>query len=83
MELFRCPVCGAPLTRGARVLVCPKRHSFDLAAEGYAHLLPAAQIDVYKRQVPPLKRTPRGRAGAEHGSARVWRRGGESREVDL
>ena len=30
--------------------------------------------------VPPLKRTPRGRAGAEHGSARVWRRGGESRE---
>ncbi|WP_341465488.1 putative RNA methyltransferase [Ruthenibacterium lactatiformans] len=44
MELFRCPVCGAPLTRGARVLVCPKRHSFDLAAEGYAHLLPAAQM---------------------------------------
>lgn len=44
MELFRCPLCGAPLTRGARVLVCPKRHSFDLAAEGYAHLLPAAQM---------------------------------------
>ena len=46
MELFRCPVCGAPLTRGARVLVCPKRHGFDLAAEGYAHLLPAATISL-------------------------------------
>ena len=23
-------MCGAPLTRGARVLVCPKRHSLDV-----------------------------------------------------
>lgn len=44
MELFRCPVCGAALTRWPHALACPKRHSFDLAAEGYAHLLPAAQM---------------------------------------
>lgn len=67
MELFRCPVCGAPLTRGARVLVCPKRHSFDLAAEGYAHLLPAAQMHAKipgdSREMVAARRRFRIRAG--------------------
>lgn len=36
---FCCPVCGAALTRQGGALQCPARHSFDLAARGYAHLL--------------------------------------------
>ena len=44
MEIFCCPVCGAPLTRTPRTLACPNRHSFDIAAEGYAHLLPASRM---------------------------------------
>lgn len=41
MSLFICPVCGEPLTRGDRAYACRSGHSFDLAREGYAHLLPA------------------------------------------
>lgn len=43
MSLFRCPVCGAPLERGERAYTCPDRHSYDLAKEGYAYLLPPNQ----------------------------------------
>lgn len=41
MSLFRCPLCAAPLTRGEHAYTCPAGHSFDLAAAGYTHLLPA------------------------------------------
>lgn len=37
---LRCPVCAGPLLLVGRSLRCPKGHSFDLAREGYAHLLP-------------------------------------------
>ncbi|MET8906711.1 putative RNA methyltransferase [Micromonospora sp. NPDC004551] len=40
---LRCPVCGEPLaetTAGtARALHCPRRHSFDVARQGYVNLL--------------------------------------------
>ncbi|MCI2055618.1 MAG: methyltransferase domain-containing protein [Oscillibacter sp.] len=42
-SLFRCPICGQSLERGERTLVCPSRHSYDLAREGYAYLLPVNQ----------------------------------------
>ena len=42
-SLFRCPNCAAPLTREERRYLCPAGHSFDLAAAGYTHLLPANQ----------------------------------------
>jgi 23S rRNA (guanine745-N1)-methyltransferase len=37
---LRCPVCGAELTLGQNSLRCPARHSFDVAKQGYANLLP-------------------------------------------
>ena len=40
-SLFRCPLCSAPLSRGEHAYLCPKGHSFDIAAAGYTHLLPA------------------------------------------
>lgn len=40
MSLFRCPVCGAPLARGEGAYTCSSGHSYDLAKEGYAYLLP-------------------------------------------
>ena len=43
MSLFCCPVCGAPLERGERAYACPAGHSYDLAREGYAYLLPPNQ----------------------------------------
>ena len=38
--MFRCPLCGSPLTQEERGCICPARHSFDRAAAGYVHLLP-------------------------------------------
>ncbi len=40
-SLFRCPLCAQPLERGEHAYSCPSGHSFDRAAEGYTHLLPA------------------------------------------
>ena len=40
-KLYVCPLCGKALTRTEKSCVCPAGHSFDLAKEGYCHLLPA------------------------------------------
>lgn len=43
MSLFRCPLCAAPLERAGGTYRCPGGHSFDVAREGYVHLLPPNQ----------------------------------------
>ena len=43
MSFFRCPLCCAPLLQEAHTYSCPNGHSFDRAAAGYVHLLPANQ----------------------------------------
>ena len=40
-SLFLCPVCGKVLDRQETGYRCPRGHSFDRAAAGYVHLLPA------------------------------------------
>lgn len=40
---FTCPVCGQNLTQSERTLVCPNRHSFDIARQGYVNLLAVQQ----------------------------------------
>lgn len=40
VEFLICPVCGQPLAQDDRGLRCPERHSFDVARQGYANLLP-------------------------------------------
>lgn len=42
MDLL-CPICGAPLAKGERALVCLSHHSFDIARQGYVNLLPVQQ----------------------------------------
>ncbi len=41
MSIFLCPICQKPLSRGEKAYTCPNRHSYDIAAAGYTHLLPA------------------------------------------
>lgn len=37
---WSCPLCHAPLARHNNSYICPQRHQFDLAKEGYINLLP-------------------------------------------
>ncbi|MEU8296608.1 putative RNA methyltransferase [Micromonospora sp. NPDC048909] len=43
LDRLRCPVCGEPLAEAvagtAQALRCPRRHSFDVARQGYVNLL--------------------------------------------
>ncbi|MET8090988.1 putative RNA methyltransferase [Micromonospora sp. NPDC005220] len=41
LDRMRCPVCGDPLQQATdtRALRCPRRHSFDIARQGYVNLL--------------------------------------------
>ena len=50
---LRCPVCGGPLLLAGRSLRCARAHSFDLAKEGYAYLLPM------QKSTPPTPATAR------------------------
>lgn len=39
MTVFACPVCGEQLEQRENADVCPRGHSYDIASEGYVHLL--------------------------------------------
>lgn len=43
-SLFRCPICAQRLDRQDSRYLCPQGHSFDRAAAGYVHLLPANKM---------------------------------------
>ena len=43
-SLFCCPICRAALARQDNRYLCPAGHSFDRAAAGYVHLLPANKM---------------------------------------
>ena len=38
-----CPICGEPLNRIEKTYICDRRHSFDLARQGYVNLLTVQQ----------------------------------------
>ena len=44
-SVFVCPICRSPLEDNGKTLLCPNRHSFDKAAQGYVHLLPANKMN--------------------------------------
>lgn len=44
MMIFCCPACGGALEREDRALRCANGHSYDIARQGYVHLLPVKQM---------------------------------------
>jgi len=38
-----CPICGEKLNMEGKRYACPNHHSFDIARQGYVHLLPVQQ----------------------------------------
>ena len=45
MNVFMCPVCKAELERKEKNYICPNRHTFDIAREGYVNLLPSGKAN--------------------------------------
>lgn len=41
---FCCPLCGGALAREEHRALCPQGHSFDIARQGYVHLLPVNKM---------------------------------------
>ena len=35
-----CPLCGEKLVQDGKSYICPNRHCFDMARQGYVNLLP-------------------------------------------
>ncbi len=44
MGCLSCPICQEALERVGASFVCPRRHSFDVAREGYVNLLPSRKL---------------------------------------
>ena len=40
LKVINCPICQRALIRENKSLVCPNRHTFDIAKQGYVNLLP-------------------------------------------
>ena len=40
LDILACPLCGEKMIRSGGSLVCPSRHTFDVAKAGYVNLLP-------------------------------------------
>src|SRR4029077_6097623 len=38
-----CPLCNSRLVRRGNTLICASSHTFDIAGDGYVHLLPATR----------------------------------------
>ncbi|MBQ9920783.1 MAG: methyltransferase domain-containing protein [Clostridia bacterium] len=45
MNIFICPVCKEALEIKEKSFVCPNRHTFDVAKEGYVNLLPSGKAN--------------------------------------
>lgn len=41
--IYKCPVCGQKLMKEGKVLSCEKKHSYDIASQGYVNLILANQ----------------------------------------
>ncbi|STK72885.1 ribosomal RNA large subunit methyltransferase A [Escherichia coli] len=61
---FSCPLCHQPLSREKNSYICPQRHQFDMAKEGYVNLLPVQ----HKRS-----RDPGDSAGNDTSTPRILR----------
>lgn len=45
---WSCPICGLPLSRRGDSLLCPSRHCFDVARQGYVNLLRRPSDTLYE-----------------------------------
>ena len=51
IPLLRCPLCGGALARKDGSLVCDKRHTYDIARQGYVNFVPSQRDMFYKKEL--------------------------------
>ena len=51
IELLRCPLCGGAFTRRENSLVCDRRHTYDIARQGYVNFVPGQRDMFYKKEL--------------------------------
>ena len=49
VPLLRCPLCGGAFSRQAGSLVCPNRHTYDIARQGYVNFVPGKRDPFYTK----------------------------------
>ncbi|VTS16351.1 ribosomal RNA large subunit methyltransferase A [Streptococcus porcinus] len=57
VDLFICPICHNDFQLAGRSLICPKRHTFDLAKQGYANLLLNVKKDTHYNKESFIRRS--------------------------
>ena len=51
LPILRCPLCGGGFEKKDASLVCPKRHTFDIARQGSVNFVPAQKESFYKKEL--------------------------------
>ncbi len=51
LPLLRCPLCGGDFAREGSALVCPRRHTFDVARQGSVNFVPQQKESFYKKEL--------------------------------
>ena len=51
ISLLRCPLCGGAFLRADNSLVCEKRHTYDIARQGYVNFVPGQKEMFYKKEL--------------------------------
>jgi 23S rRNA (guanine745-N1)-methyltransferase len=50
LSLLACPVCGQPFAQASKSLICPNKHNFDIARQGYVNLLRRKPDTLYENR---------------------------------
>ena len=51
IHLLRCPLCGGAFSLKEKSLVCEKRHTYDIARQGYVNFVPGQKEMFYKKEL--------------------------------
>jgi len=50
-QFLRCPLCGGAFSRKENSFVCDKRHTYDIARQGYVNFVPGQKEMFYKKEL--------------------------------
>ena len=51
IHLLRCPLCGGAFSLREKSFVCEKRHTYDMARQGYVNFVPGQKEMFYKKEL--------------------------------